>query len=198
MFVAMDNRDKSAIKIEGLIQRTRNNGEITPEFAMEILSLTNHHANIKKLVNSIKNICTTKEDILPYREFILSCVDGREVEGEAFDNLREMAKLCGCENELEEANNKPKFYEKKDCDNAIVVSTIEEFDALIGKNLKVYFDADKVDLSKCDLSGVKEIKFKDKEQEKKFMAEAKSFSGKVVYVGDEKSISTVVNSGMDM
>ena len=106
MFVTIWNNNISAIKIEDMIQRTRNNGEITPEFAMEILSLTNHRSNIKKLVNSIKDICTTKEDILPYKEFILSCVDEREVSADTLACLQEMADLCECCEEFEKANKK--------------------------------------------------------------------------------------------
>jgi hypothetical protein len=37
------------------------------------------------------------------------------------------------------------------------------------------------DVSLRNLSGVKEIKFKDKKQEEKFMGGAKNFEGKVVY-----------------
>ena len=160
MFVAINNADKNAIKIEGMIQRTRNNGEITPEFAMEILSLTNHRSNIKKLVSSIKDKCVTKKDILPYKEFVLSCVDRREVEGEAFDNLREMAKVCDCEKEFDKANKKQKLYNKFDCE-VVTIKSIEEFKRLRGENLTVYFDADKVDFKSCDLSKVKDIKFRE-------------------------------------
>ena len=161
MFVAINNKDKSAIKIEDMIQRTRNNGEITPEFAMEILSLTNHRSNIKKLVNSVKNICTTKEDIEPYREFILACVDEREVSGEVFDNLCEMAKICGCEEEFDKANGKPKFYDKFDCDDTIIVKSEKELKALKGENLKVLFDAEYVVLRSCILDYVKDLRFKN-------------------------------------
>ena len=161
MFVAIDNRDKSPIDVEDLIQITRSNGEITPEFAMEVLSLTNHSTNIKKLVRAIKDKCKTKEDILPYKEFIVSSVDGREVSEEALADLRDIASLCCCDNEFEVAKDKPKFYGKFDCNNTLVVKSREEFEALEGENLKVYFDADNVDFVYCDLSKVKALKFKE-------------------------------------
>ena len=161
MFVEINNKYKSAIEIEGLIQRTRNDGKITPEFAMEILSLTNHRSNIKKLVKAIKDKCTTKEEILPYKDFIVSCVDSREVSEEALADLQEMATLCGCEKEFEEANGKPKLYGKFDCNNTIIVKSKEELEALEGENLKVYFDAGKVVLESCDLSKVKALKFRE-------------------------------------
>jgi uncharacterized protein YjbI with pentapeptide repeats len=162
MFVAIDNKDKNPVELEGLIQRTRNDGEITPEFAMEILSLTNFNSNIKKLVRAIKDKCKSKEEILPYKDFIVSCVYSREISEEALANLREMATLCGCDKEFEEANGKPKFYGKFDCNNTIIVKSREEFEALEGEDLKVYFDADKVVLSNSDdFSKVKGIKIKD-------------------------------------
>ena len=163
MFVLIDNKDKSPIELEDLIQRTRNNGEITPEFAMKILSLTNFNSNIKKLVRAIKDKCKSKEDILPYKDFIVSCVDSRKVSEEALADLHEMATLCGCENEFEVANDKPKFYGKFDCNkiDVKVVKSIEKFKALRGENLKVYFYADEVYLRSCNLSKVKALKFKE-------------------------------------
>ena len=160
MFVAINNVDKSAIYLDGVIKNARNAGEITPEFAMEILAKTNHRSNVKKLVGSIKDICKTKEELLPYREFILSCVDGRDVSGEAFDNLCEMAKLCECEEEFDKANNKPKFYEKFDCTNVVYVTNARQYEELEGKGLRVFWDEpDLVRLYGCDLSKVKELKF---------------------------------------
>jgi hypothetical protein len=162
MFVLINNKNKSPIEIEGDIQRTRNNGEITPAFAMEILSLTNFRSNIKKLVRAIKDKNKTKEEILPYKKFIVSCVDSREISEEALADLQEMATLCGCEKEFEVANGKPKFYGKFDCNNTLIVKSKEEFEALEGEDLKVYFDADEVVLSNSDyFSKVKGIKIKD-------------------------------------
>ena len=165
MFVLIENKDKSPIDLEGDIQVTRNEGRITPEYAMEILSLTNFRTNIKKLVRAIKDKCKTKEDILPYKDFIVSCVDSREVSEEALANLCEMATLCGCVDEFEVANDKPKFYGKFDCNKTVVkvVKSKEEFEALRGENLRVYFDADAdiVDLSYYDLSKVKAFKFRE-------------------------------------
>ena len=160
MFVGINNKYKSAIEVEGVIQKARNDGAITPKFAMEILSLTNHRSNIKKLVKAIKDNCKTEAEILPYKEFILSCVDEREMSEEALDNLQDMAILCGCEDEFKEANGKPKFYDKFDYKGAVVKSK-QEFGALERENLKLYFDADKVDLHDCDLSNIKDIKFRE-------------------------------------
>ena len=160
MFVAINNVNKSAIYLDGEIKNARNNGEITPEFAMDILAQTNHRTNIKTLVKAIKDKCANKEDILPYREFILSSVDGREVEGGAFDNLREMAKLCECEEEFDKANNKPKFYEKFDYANLVCVTNKRQYEELEGEGLRVFWDVlNQVSLKNCDLSKVKKLKF---------------------------------------
>ena len=161
MFVWINNTDMGLSDIEKWIKIARddNGGVISPEFAMEILGKTNHLGHIKKVLANIKKNCTTKEEIEPYREFILSCVDGREMSADALKMLQEMAKLCGCEKELEEANGKLKIYGKFDCE-WVAVSTQEEFDTLKGENLNVYFDAEVVGLDEYDLSKIKGLKFR--------------------------------------
>ena len=161
MFVAIVNKDTSAIVLDGMIKKVREANEITPGFAMDILSKTNHRSNIKTLVKAIKDKCANKEDILPYREFILSCVDAREVSGETLVCLQDMADLCGCDKEFEEANGKPKFYGKFDCNNTVIVKSEKELKALKGENLKVLFDAEYVVLRSCILDYVKDLRFKN-------------------------------------
>jgi hypothetical protein len=165
MFVAINNRNMNIHNVEKWIRTARddNGGLISPEFAMEILGKTNHLGHIKKVLANIKKNCTTKEEIEPYREFILSCVDGREMSADALKMLLEMATLCGCEDEFKVANGKLKIYGKFDCNetDVKVVKSKEEFDALEGENLKVFFDADKADLSFCNLREIKELKFKE-------------------------------------
>ncbi len=165
MFVLIDNKEMNVYQIDRWIKdnRNANGGIISPDFAMEVLTKTNHVANIKIVVNNIKERCDTPTKVAPYKEFILSCVDGREMSGAAMDMLQEMAKLCGCEDELESTNNNPKFYDKTDYNNTDVkvVKSIEKFKALRGENLKVYFDADEVYLRSCNLSKVKALKFKE-------------------------------------
>ena len=161
MFVAINNTDMGLSDIEKWIKIARddNGGVISPESAMEVLSKTNHLGHIKKVLRNIKDKCTTPEEMVPYREFILSCVDSREMSGEAYQTLREMAKLCGCEDELETINKKPKLYNKTDC-NFIVIKSKKEFYDIEDKNLRVFYDADNVDLSSCWLMGVKSLKFR--------------------------------------
>ena len=164
MFVEIDNKDMNIHDVDKLIRTARddNGGLISPEFAMKILSKTNHLAHIKKVLSNIKEKCDTPEKIAPYREFILSCVDGREMSADALKMLSELVKECGCLDELKSINNKkPKFYGKFDCDNVVIVKSIEELEALEGENLTVYFDADEVVLENYDLSKVKALKFRE-------------------------------------
>ena len=92
MFVEIDNNEMNVFDIEKLINTTRdaNGGIITPDSAMEILSKTNHFGHIKKVLKHIKEKCKTAEEIAPYKEFILSCVDGREISPQAMDILQNL------------------------------------------------------------------------------------------------------------
>ena len=85
MFVAIDNNEMNVPQVLDWINRTKNANDnvISPEFAMEILSKTNFFGHIKAVLKNIKDRCKTKEEILPYKEFILSCVDRREMSDEA-------------------------------------------------------------------------------------------------------------------
>ena len=165
MFVAINNNEMNVPQVLDWINRTKNanNNVISPKFAMEILSKTNFYGHIKTVLKNIKENCKTKEDILPYKKFILSCVDRREMSDQAMADLQELVKLCGCEKEFDKANDKVKIYEVKDCENAdvkIIKSKIEFFD-LEEENLRVFFDADEVNLSYCDLSRAERIRFKE-------------------------------------
>ena len=124
MFIAIDNNDMNIPQVLDWINRTKNanNNVISPEFAMEILTKTNFYGHIKAVLKSIKENCKTKEDILPYKDFILSSVDGREMSPQALEILQEMADAGGLRKEFDEVNSKlPKFYEKDDCDKTVIV-----------------------------------------------------------------------------
>ena len=168
MFVAIDNQNMDVFEVENWINvnRNANGGVISPEFAMEILGKTNHFAQIKKVVNHIKKSCMdengelVKDKVLAYKEFILSSVDGRGQEGVAFKWLQELADACGIREEFDVANGKePKEYDKNECDR-VVVKSKGEFEALKGNNLKVFIDANYINLVGCYLGEVKSLKFK--------------------------------------
>ncbi len=169
MFVKIDNQDMDALKVEEWINRTRdaNGGVISPEFAMEILGKTNHFAHIKKVINLIKKNCSDKngelvaDKVLEYKEFILSCVDGREMSPQALSVLQELAEKGGFKDEFDEVKDKPKCYFKDDCYKVIVVKSEEEFDALEGNDLRVFYIADEVELFGRNLDKVKKIRFKE-------------------------------------
>ncbi len=162
MFVAIDNIEMNIPKVTEWIIKSRDasGGVISPDFAMEVLSKTNHFGHIKMVLKNIKEKCNTPEKIAPYREFLLSCLDRREMSEQAMDMLKEMAGLCGCEEKLMSTNKEPKLYNKIDC-GVVIVKSKEELNLLEGEDIKVLFDADVVDLKWCDLSKIKNIKFGD-------------------------------------
>ena len=134
MFVEIDNNEMNVFDIEKLINTTRdaNGGIITPDSAMEILSKTNHFGHIKKVLKHIKEKCKTAEEIAPYKEFILASIEGREVSPQAMADLVDLAEKGGFVDEFNEANDKNKIYEVKDCENADVkiIETKEELEYL--------------------------------------------------------------------
>ena len=138
MFVEIENRDMNEHNVDKWIKLTRkDSGDIiSPEFAMKILSKTNHIANIKTVLKNIKAQCVDEnkklvlELVLPYREFILSCVDGREQSEMIMSDLIELAEACGCKEELETINNNEKVYSNTECQTFIVTNPIELEEAL--------------------------------------------------------------------
>ena len=168
MHVKIKNINMNIYDVEKWINNTRkaNGGVISPEFAMEILSKTNHFAHIKKVVKSIKSRCVDEskklvpELVLPYKEFILSCVDGREMSPQTLEMLKELADTCGCIDEFKTINDKPKFYKKHNCEG-IYLSDVKT----LPENLDLS-QCLEVNLEKCDLSGVKDLKFGKKEEVK--------------------------------
>ena len=138
MFVDLTDNKMNAHDIDALIKRERdaNDGVLSPEFAMDILSKTNHFANIKKLVKTIKEKCVDDsgnlipDKVLPYKEFILSCVDGREMSEFALKDLQDMADVCGVREDLETINNNEKVYSKTECQTAVVTNLNEFKEAL--------------------------------------------------------------------
>ncbi len=127
MFIKIENTDKTIADIDGLIKKARddNGGVISPEDAMELLKETNHYINIKVILNNIKEKCNTPEKIAPYREFILSCVDGRAMSTDAMKMLGDMARLCGCKREFNYAFYGTKFYGVEDYQRSADVKKVK-------------------------------------------------------------------------
>ena len=159
MFVEINNAEMDVFKVEEWINTNRdaNGGVISPEFAMDILKKTNHFAHIKKVLKNITKACSDEngelvaDKVLAYKEFILSCVDRREESPQAMKVLQELAETGGFKDEFDKTNDKVKIYEVKDCENADVkiIKSKEEFYDIEDKNLRVFYDADNVDLSSC-------------------------------------------------
>ena len=160
MFVEIDKTDMNVIEIEKMIREAiGKDGVVSPDFAMDILSRTNNTMNIRKIVKNIEKNCTTKEQLMPYKEFIVSCGDSRELSTDVANVLYDLAKKCGCEDEFYSAcYEKPNLYSSY---SEVIVRSREEFEACKDKHLPIYFAADKVDLSFCDFSGIEQIRYKD-------------------------------------
>ena len=162
MFVEINNSEMNVPQVLDWINRTKNanNNVISPEFAMEILGKTNFYGHIKVVLKNIKENCKTREDIEPYKEFILSCVDRREMSPQALSDLQELAEKGGFKDEFDKTNDKTKIYEVKDCENADVkiIKSKKEFEALGGENLRIFFDADEDKKEKEDNSLFSRIK----------------------------------------
>jgi uncharacterized protein YjbI with pentapeptide repeats len=164
MFVEINNSELSAIDIDKEVKVRRNNdGKFTPELAVWALSKTNNFANIKFLISNIKQ--RPQEEWGEYKNFVLSCVDGRELSKVAFNELHELAKLGGYEEEFNKINKNDKIYNKEVC-MSIDVNSIEELKNALSKGIFVkqanlttpkYCD---VDLKDLDFSNVYKINCK--------------------------------------
>ena len=139
-FVVIDNKDMDLAKVDAWIKDSRKEqgGDISPELALEILSKTNHLGHIKPVLKNIKEKNSTKEQIKQYEEFILACVDGREMSDKATADLREMADLCGCRDKFELLNRKNKIYKKDECMGCIAAEKEEDVWVCSLDDLKVY------------------------------------------------------------
>ena len=170
MFIVINNSEMNVPQVLNWINRTKNanNNIISPEFAMDILSKTNFYGHIKAVLKNIKENCKTKEDILTYKEFILSCVDRRETSAQAMADLQELADLCDIRDEFDRINNENKLYDKKACEKLICVTTGEALDVkrrVSGDDLEVLFyqvkedEYDVEDIRNIDLAGIKKLRF---------------------------------------
>ena len=161
MFIEIDNTGMSIVEItKGIMDGRKLNGErISPEFAMEILSKTNHLGHIKMILKNINK--QSDEDKKKYKEFVLSCVDRREQSPNVMEALRNLAEMCGVRDEFETINNKAKVYGCTYCNGMMEVKSKKELLKLNGDDLVVFFNANNVDLSDVDLSHIKFLKFKE-------------------------------------
>ena len=160
MFVEVNNDSLSVIDIDKTAKRKRENeGGFSPSLACWVLSKTNHMANIKWVIMNIKAV--SQDKWIEYKDFVLSCVDGREQSLQALKELREFARLGGYEDEFNKADEKEKIYAKNVC-KSICVSSVKELKEAIANGVFVYEaiikDDHTIDLSNTDLSKVYRLK----------------------------------------
>jgi hypothetical protein len=117
-FVLIENYTDGISKVNLWIKDTRNkskDGKITPEFAMEVLSKTNHSEHLKTILRNIGEKCGSIKERLEYKDFVLSAVEGRTHIKDVGDYLRSLADEGGYLEEFNEAENLPKHYGAHDC-----------------------------------------------------------------------------------
>ena len=174
MFVEIENADMNVFDVDTWINTVRdaNGGIISPELAMDVLKKTNHYGHIKKILKNIKKACSDENEklvadkVLAYNEFILSCVDGREMSPQAMDMLQELADVLGNEfkDKLEKAKEGWKYYKKDCCDNTVWVGCDRDYEKINNTEEKIiifygYAEGDVI-LYKSIIDA-KEIKFRE-------------------------------------
>ena len=121
MVVLIENTTQSMFDLDHEIKAFRNkHKKITPEFAKNILSKTNHKANIRFI---IKQICLLdEEERKAFGEFVVCAVDGRSHDDSTYKELHDLAIECECVEEFYRANEKRKIYGPDDCMGTIARS----------------------------------------------------------------------------
>ena len=105
-FVFMDKNKHSMLETDATIRKMGL--DVTPESAMKILNQTNHYAHIKKLISIIEANNGGEE----YKEFMLSCVCGRETSQSSYEMIKNWCEKHNCVKELEQANSLGKVYDR--------------------------------------------------------------------------------------
>ena len=113
MFVDIIN-PKGVIETDILYKEKRkaNGGKVSPEIAMEMLSYTNNFANVKVILKEIERL-ESKENRLAFKEFVLSCVDGRCCSEQGYDLIKKIATEGGYIEELEGVDKKDKVFHER-------------------------------------------------------------------------------------
>lgn len=201
-FVPINNPDMDVFEIETWINTTRKatkDKKISPTFAKEILTKTNHYAHIKKVLKSIRENCKTKEEIASYKEFLLSCVYEREMSPLALEDLRYLANMCDCSNELESYNKVDKFYKKNDCQNVVTIKTHNELISTYWRikettgwnDIRLFVYANNFDGAEVQYPRVKEFVFKNNSSIN--LEDATELSGNLDFSMCQKAVLTNCN-----
>ena len=144
MFVEITKKENnSPIGMDALFKKQRDNGGITPEFAMEVLQSTNHYGNIKQIARHILSL-ETPEERLAYKDFVVSAVDKRETTPDTFKMLYGLACEGGYDVEFFNAFIKPKEYDKDYCNfktlNVVCKNRHDELPQDVREYDRVVFD----------------------------------------------------------
>ena len=119
MVFFIENSEKSVFDVDSEIKAFRNeHNKITPEFAKNILSKTNHRANIRFVLKQISLL--DEEERKAFGEFAVCAVDGRAHDDSICKELRNLAVECECVEEFDSANERRKLYGPDDCMGTVV------------------------------------------------------------------------------
>ena len=109
----IDSKQETPITIDIFIKKMRKKG-FTPNHAKHILSLTNHHANIKQILKEINKLPTIQER-LKFKFFVLGAIDSRETTPNTYNSLKQLAIEGNYLEEFEKSDAKRKLYSPTDC-----------------------------------------------------------------------------------
>jgi hypothetical protein len=138
MVVYIENSKESFVDIEREMKEFRNeHGKITPEFAMQILTKTNHCGNFRFLLKEIKKL--ELEERKYFSEFVIQAVHKREHVESIYNELKALAVEFGLEKEFKLYDGEEKIYSPNDC-KIMVVKRPEDTKFCSGKDCKVVVD----------------------------------------------------------
>ena len=137
-FVFIENTCENVSQIDYWIKKTRNESndeQITPDFAMQVLSKTNHAGHIKTILRNIGDKCGSIKERLAYKEFVLSAIDGRSHGSDVTEYLTSLAEEGGYLDEFKKADAKNKRYGSKDCVNKHFVKMEKQISPVVADEM---------------------------------------------------------------
>ena len=157
MVLFIENPEQSVFDLDSEIKTFRNeHDKITPEFAKNILSKTNHRANIRFIIKQIGLL--DEEERKAFGEFVVCAIECREHDDATYKELRNLASECECVEEFDRANEKRKLYGPEDC-KGMVVRHLSQLQECIDKGCLTIVDFERevsnLSFKNADLSKIK-------------------------------------------
>jgi hypothetical protein len=144
-FVIINNTTDNTAKVLAWIRKTRNENidrKITPEFAMEVLSKTNHSEHMKTILRNIGDKCGSIKERLEYKDFVLSAIEGRTHVESVYKYLKDLAVEGGYWEEFEDADKLPKLYDSNDCLSDYFIKMKDKEQNVLSLNNEIKYKGD--------------------------------------------------------